>query len=406
MNDPKDFNMRHFMLRASLGLALLPAIALPAWAVDAQSVSDRLVKLLDDEGLTVAIGSATEDGDDVVLGDVRFGEGDEQFTYEEIRLEDVSEDGDYFLIERAELPARTVDLDDEGTLDISSIVVDRLQLLREDDPDNIAPIQIDAFQVDRIAYAVPAGEVLVAEDISGQDMTYTANEVSEPTGSVGRFVIDTQVPFGPDNEEGAAMRQQFADLGYAKIEGRTEGTGRYDPATGVMSFTQLMDVENAASLELAGQVSALTPKLFMELQKADRKMNRIDDVEKQWEMGKEEVLPLYRQIVVDEFSVRIEDASLTNKLIGIAAERQNAQPEQLKLQVAMMTPAILAAYVPAELAQRVGEALQTYLNDPQSLAITIAPKDGTTVGQIADMAESNPQELPALLNADITANQE
>ncbi len=398
--------MRHILLTAGLSLAFAPVLALPAWAVDAQAVSDRLVELLDEEGFDVEIGSATEDGDDVVLGDVRFGEGDKQFSYDEIRLENVSEQGDYFLIERTELPAKTVDMEDNAKMDLSSISLEKLQLLRQDDPEHIAPLQLDAFQMERMSISVPAGEFLVLEDLAGAGMTYDPEKPMEATGSVGSFVLDTQIPFGPNKDESAAMRKQLADLGYSTIEGRGEGSGRYDPQSGVMSFAQRMEFTDAASLQFEGEVSAATPELMRELQKADRKVSRIDDIEKQNKAMIEDLAPLYGQLVLETFSLRLEDASLTNKLIGIAAERQNAAPEQLKLQMAMMAPALLASYVPAELAQKVGEALQTYLNDPQSLSITIEPKDGTTIGQISDMVRSNPKELPAVLNPDITANQD
>ncbi|WP_114389253.1 hypothetical protein [Notoacmeibacter marinus] len=398
--------MRHILLTAGLSLAFAPVLALPAWAVDAQAVSDRLVELLDEEGFDVEIGSATEDGDDVVLGDVRFGEGDKQFSYDEIRLENVSEQGDYFLIERTELPAKTVDMDDNAKMDLSSISLEKLQLLRQDDPEHITPLQLDAFQMERMSISVPAGEFLVLEDLAGAGMTYDPEKPMEATGSVGSFVLDTQIPFGPNKDESAAMRKQLADLGYSTIKGRGEGSGRYDPQSGVMSFAQRMEFTDAASLQFEGEVSAATPELMRELQKADRKVSRIDDIEKQNKAMIEDLAPLYGQLVLETFSLRLEDASLTNKLIGIAAERQNAAPEQLKLQMAMMAPALLASYVPAELAQKVGEALQTYLNDPQSLSITIEPKDGTTIGQISDMVRSNPKELPAVLNPDITANQD
>ncbi|OXT01510.1 hypothetical protein B7H23_00575 [Notoacmeibacter marinus] len=398
--------MRHILLTAGLSLAFAPVLALPAWAVDAQAVSDRLVELLNEEGFDVEIGSATEDGDDVVLGDVRFGEGDKQFSYDEIRLENVSEQGDYFLIERTELPAKTVDMDDNAKMDLSSISLEKLQLLRQDDPEHIAPLQLDAFQMERMSISVPAGEFLVLEDLAGAGMTYDPEKPMEATGSVGSFVLDTQIPFGPNKDESAAMRKQLADLGYSTIKGRGEGSGRYDPQSGVMSFAQRMEFTDAASLQFEGEVSAATPELMRELQKADRKVSRIDDIEKQNKAMIEDLAPLYGQLVLETFSLRLQDASLTNKLIGIAAERQNAAPEQLKLQMAMMAPALLASYVPAELAQKVGEALQTYLNDPQSLSITIEPKDGTTIGQISDMVRSNPKELPAVLNPDITANQD
>ncbi|MCP1198474.1 hypothetical protein [Notoacmeibacter sp. MSK16QG-6] len=399
--------MRQFLLTAGLGLALMPAIAMPAWAVDAQSVSDRLVKLLGDEGVEIEVGSAKEDGDDVVLADVQVGDGDKQFSYDEIRLEDVTEDGDYFRIQRAELPARAVDLDEETKLDLSAISFEQLQLLRQDDPDNIAPIQVEAFQMDRLAVSVPAGEFVRMENLSATGMSYDPEKPMSSTGSIGRFVFNTQLPYGDESnaESSRAMRQQLADLGYSTIEGRGEGSGRYDPQNGTLTFVQRMEFDDAATLQFEGKASAVTPELMLEFQKLDRKISQVDDEERQFEMMTQEMAPLYRQVVLNKFSLRIDDASLTDKIIGVAAKRQNAQPEQLKLQMAMIAPAVLASYVPADLAQKVGAALQTYLNDPQSLSIMIEPKDGTTVGQIADTAKSNPQELPALLNPDIMANQ-
>ncbi len=113
--------------------------------------------------------------------------------------------------------------------------------------------------------------------------------------------------------------------------------------------------------------------MIRQIRAAAMEMQEMEDGEAQQKLMQEKLLPLYQQFVLERVTVRLEDASLTNKLIAIAAERQGAQPDQLKLQMAMIAPAFLASYVPAELAQQVGQALQTYLDDPQSLTISLAP---------------------------------
>ncbi|RLQ87299.1 hypothetical protein [Notoacmeibacter ruber] len=400
--------MRQFLLQAGFGLALLPTLSAPAWALDAQAVADRLSEVLDQQDIDFEFDTASADGDDIVLKDVTVGfDDDASTTYEQIVLEDVSEADDRYMIGRLEVPAKTIESEDEIKTSLTPAVFGDMSFGVKEDAETIG-LQVGSVQMDSIVVSVPQGDFLTVENIDGSDLAFREDRVIEPRFSVERISFNTQL--APEDEEdrekGEAMRKQLADLGYSQIEASFDVTGTYDPSSGEMDFNETIVVEDALTLDVDGAFSNVTADLATKIQAVTKDMQKTDDDEQQMKFLQEKLLPLYEKIGVESATIRLEDNSLTDKVIGVMAERQNAQPEQLKLQAAMLAPALLASYVPAEFARQVSEALQTYLADPQSLTIELSPEDGTTVGQIIERAKSEPNTLTNLLGASVTANQD
>ena len=401
--------MRHFLVKAGFGLAISTAIVVPAWAVDVQALSDRLTTAFEQQGINLKIGSAREDGNDVTLSNVTAipkdaEEATEGLTYDSLLLENVSEKADgSFTIGRVELPAKTGETE-EGSYSLSPVTAENLYILSDDRKMLGSTIQADRMFTESISFSIESGEFLRIENIEALGELPQDGKPATGSVSIGRFSIDTQ------KMEDDETAKQLADAGFSKITGQFTTTGTYDQSNATATVEDMtLTVDNAAALKISAAFSNITEKLAAQIQEASQKLDAVDQEENPQEamrIAQEEMLPLYSQIGVDNAMIRIEDSSLTNKVIDDIAARQSVQPEQLKLQVAMMAPAILAAYVPAEFAQQIGTALQTYLSDPQSLAIEIAPQGGLTVGDIIAAATSDPSSLPALLGATVTANED
>ena len=102
--------------------------------------------------------------------------------------------------------------------------------------------------------------------------------------------------------------------------------------------------------------------------------------------------------------IHFEDSSLTGRILDLLAEQQGITREEYATQISGAMPFLLAALNNPEFQNEVSTAVGAFLQDPQSLTITIAPESPVTGAEIAGLAGTAPESIPDRLNASITAN--
>ncbi len=108
---------------------------------------------------------------------------------------------------------------------------------------------------------------------------------------------------------------------------------------------------------------------------------------------------------VDGLTVRFDDKGITPFMVGMMAEQAGVSASefaegmaaQVQMQIGMMTG-------DTALAGDLGQTVQTYLEDPQSLLINAAPGNPVPFAQLIGAAMAAPKQIPKLLNLTITAN--
>jgi hypothetical protein len=107
---------------------------------------------------------------------------------------------------------------------------------------------------------------------------------------------------------------------------------------------------------------------------------------------------------VHEITLQYEDKSLAGRILDQFAEKQGLTRVDYAGQVSAALPFLLASLNDPEFQGQVANAIGTFLQDPQSLTIRIAPDTPISGEEILKLAKTAPQSLPDRLNATVTAN--
>ena len=116
------------------------------------------------------------------------------------------------------------------------------------------------------------------------------------------------------------------------------------------------------------------------------------------------ILGLASQLSLASTEIGYSDAGFTNKLLDYYAKQSNITRDQLVQGLVAQVGPMLAMLQNPEFQTEVSTAVETFLKDPQSLTIAVAPDAPIPATQIMGAAMGAPQTLPKVLALSVTAN--
>jgi hypothetical protein len=218
----------------------------------------------------------------------------------------------------------------------------------------------NALTVERIS--LQSGDVAGAE----QEIAGTVEGVSVPPGSV------TQGRFSPQK------------LGYDALVFDIAWNGTLELAEGGLSIRDsTLTFRDGGSVSITGAVNHLPDP---------RVLNDAD------------VAAKVSGVELSNLTVRYEDNSLLGRLLDLLAQEQGLSRDAYVQQITAALPFLLAALTDQQFRSELVQQLGVFLQNPQSLTLTINPEPPITAGEIRTIAESAPGDLPKRLKASVTAN--
>ncbi|MYZ48500.1 hypothetical protein [Propylenella binzhouense] len=327
---------------------------------------------------------ATQEGSDVVVKGLTFGgeSGENAVRFERTVIASPAEGTEFALTSpKITMSSGAVTGETSGTVAEASIT--NARILPE--PAGAAPDPAGRNQ--RILYdsAEASGLSLRGEDAPA-DVTiarivvntanYTGSMPQESDGRIESLVIPSAL------FQGLAFSPQM--LGYDSIVLDVSWDGRLDAETKLLDIQKLdVTMENGGVLTFSGQVGnvPLSPSA-----------ESVD------------AAGLASQLVVHKLTLRYEDQSLARRVLDDQARRQGVPPDQYAQQLSAALPFLLMTLNNPEFQNQVAGAVGSFLTDPQSLTVEIAPAAPLTGAEILEVAATAPQSLPDKLNAKVTAN--
>ncbi|NDV86950.1 hypothetical protein GTW51_09565 [Aurantimonas aggregata] len=374
-----------------------------ALAVDAQAFADRLKAVASTQSVEMSFDSAEEDGDDVVLRGVRFSpasaeDGDkiDAITFENV----TGSTAEGWTVER--VPIADIDETEEGTHStVTGIVIEGLHLVGTEATDTPIAMTSADFFFDRAAVE----SVNVEKDgrkvfsLSGAEME---NEIADDGTLTSEFdsgTFDADFTAANDDAESAATMR---DLGYATLGGNIAGTATWNPTTGLLELDPFdIDLTDAGSLSFTYAISGYTPAFIESLKQIQQQMEANPDNQSAAGMA---MMGLVSQLFLNSADLVFVDDSLTDKLLDYYAEKNGETREQLIGRLTGMLPGMLSYLQNPTFQEEVIAAVTTFLNDPQSLSIAIAPNAPVPATQLIGAAMGAPQTLPGVLALSVSAN--
>jgi len=192
-------------------------------------------------------------------------------------------------------------------------------------------------------------------------------------------------------------------LGYETLELSMEIAGSWTPDEGrVVLEKEKINMKDAASLNVSVDLGGYTPEFLESIRQISRQMN--DGTPEQKSAQGLAMMGLMQQLVLHSASIRIEDASLTNRILDYVAAQQGVKREDIINQAKGVVPFMLARLGDPDFAAKVTEAVSAYLDNPQSFELKAQPADPQPFAIIMATGMTAPQNLPKQLGVTVTAN--
>ena len=387
------------LLKSASALALLCILPVQAWAAaDAQALADALKRQFDKNGTALTIGSATAEGDDVILSDVSIKPGEANAAQmEEIRLEDVSESETGFRIGTIAAPEFSMTKDGK-TLDFGGASITGLQVPKENETDPVRKLSVLVEGATMGPVRVSEGDATIFS-MDGIDYTASAYVAGEPLLTEMKVTgLQGDMTKLPDEKSRAVMQA----LGYSTLSGDMTMKGSWNPADGRMQINEwMLDVTDAAALNITMDLSGFTTDLIRQMQEITAKRDSGEMNEQAMGFA---MMGLMQQLSFNGAQIALDDASLTGRVLDFVAAQQGARRADVVNMAKGMMPILLSRLQNPAFASMVAGAVSDYLDDPQSLTVTAAPAAPVPAPQIMGAAMGAPQTIPDVLNVTVEAN--
>ena len=238
--------------------------------------------------------------------------------------------------------------------------------------------------------AMPTLERVAASDIAldtpdmlmslGSYVIEMANHIGPIPTSFAVSIEDADIPV---SELDADERAQLEALGYDRLIGSLGLSGIWDEQSDTVDLESEGSFEDGASFSLAARIGGITRQLFE---------------------NPEAAAPMAMfSATLQGASVSIEDNSLRDRIIGMVAEQQGAEPEMVRQMVLGAVPFALAQLGRPEFTASVSAALKTFLEGEGNLSAEAAPDEPVSLMGLAADAQTDPGAVVDKLNVAIEA---
>lgn len=278
-----------------------------------------------------------------------------------------------------------------GKIDVRGANLGWLTALQENagDEDAMAAAMMQAFNQDP---ADPGYDKLTMSnldiDVSGAKVAMPKLSSDVKRNKEGLAIETSTAPFkltvsSGEGKVGEQLAGGLAMLGYEKLELSGEGQTKYDPKTDIVSYVEgknYYKLEDGFKLDISGKFEGLKAMSDMASAAAmDDNTPPSDDV-------MENAL---ENMVIHGFALSLDDDGIVNRAFNAYAAQSGEDPQQVKNQLVglmAMAPMMAAGSgVDASLVTEVTGALSSFLTDPKTLTIAVAPQEPLRVSTLANM---------------------
>ena len=368
----------------------------PAFGQDASQVAERLKVLSKQQGMDLSWNSVSGDSSEMILEGVTIKPVDEKdaLPIGRIVLNGVSEGSSGYLIET--LTTSPFSKSGDGVaVDVSALVMSGLRLPAPDATDPMASMVVAYDRMELASMSVDVGGKR-AFALEGLGFEMTAPESGRPmefSGAAEKFSFDLTLIDDPQ------YKGIVQALGYDTVNGYLEMAGSWQPEDGRWSLSQYdVSFENVGTFGTTLDFGGFTPDVVKSIRDLSAKMaeagDGADSTASQMAM-----LGLLQQVTFNSVSLRFDDASLTNKAIGLVAQMQGQKPADIVNMAKASVPFAMMTLNSPDLTAEVSSAVNTYLDDPKSIEIATEPDAPVPFAMIMATAMSNPNDVSVTANA-------
>lgn len=398
-------------LMLASGLATL-ALLQPAMALDAETFVNRIETVYKVMGYDFSFGPAILDGDTITVDGGTLGivgMGDEPMKFDTtLTFSGVAETEDGgFTADSLTIPDIDTDFsaDPVGHLSLTDIRVENIVLPPEGVTGSAALMQT--------AGVVATGPLSVTRDgaevISIDSMDMTSEFTHDAAGALESLVTTTSIAglwadLSTVKDEEPDAGAMIEALGLTEINGDFNQTMTWSMGDGHLVLEESkLDLADAGAIDFKLDVLGFTPAILDKIyamQGEGLDATSEEAQAKQMMVGME----LLQALSISSASIRYDDASLAGKLLDVLAAQSGTDRAAFVEGLKATLPGMVAQSGIPALTDLVVPPVSAFLDDPQSLEISVKPPQPTSL-LVLTAAASNPAGLISAIGLAVTANQ-
>lgn len=390
--------------RLLLAGAAVVALAGPAYSLDGQDLLRKINGSYMSGGGTLAATAVEVNGDAVTLRGATFTPNAPDATaivIGDLALTGVvaGDDGSY-KIDRASFPEIDV-TEDKTRLSVKDLYLagvrvpatatgETLDSMPFYDKAHVGAISVVEDGVTVIAAKEGETNLSLYEDASGIDFD----------ASLTGLQIDLSVVKDPKD------RETIEKLGLQMLKGEFSMAGSWQVDSGDLSVDDYtLDFDKVGRLDLSFGIGGYTMKLLKQFQETAKTMQEKPNDQQVQQAASLTMLGLMQQLSFTSAEISFTDDGITKRGLDFAGTQQNMSGEQMGQMVKAMVPLMLAQYNLADLQNKVSEAVNTFIDDPQSFTVSAEPDKPVPFPMIMGAAMGAPETLPKVLGVTVSANE-
>lgn len=391
---------RSTLFKLAFSTTLLTIPLQSALAQDATAVAERFRTLLAKQGVEVSWSGVSGDADQMTIEGAAFGVPGEadRFQIGKLTFEEITEENGGYRIGTVSTEPYHFN-QDKLAIDVSAMTINGVLLPPAQSADPAGSFAIyESTQLESVDVKLADKPLFSLSNLSGEMTPPADGKPMEFSGSVEKFTADLTAVEDPKS------KAVIEGLGYQTISGNIDMAGTWQPTDGRMTLTQHdISIDDAGTLGFTFDFGGYTPSFMQSLQDLQKKMADqpagADDSAQNLAM-----LGLMQQLTFHGATLRFDDDSLTGRVLDYLAKQQGIKPEDIANQAKAIVPFLTAQLNNPELSGQITAALNTFLDDPQSLEIKAAPAAPVPFALIAAGGMAAPLELPKTLGVSVNAN--
>ena len=387
-----------------------------ASALEAQAFVDRLTAVYNSAGYALEFGAATLDGDTITVDGVTVGiighetDAEPMHFDTELTFSGVSElaDGGYHA-DSLTIPDIETEFATEpkGELSLADIAVSDLYLPGGDSVSTMASLQlIGAMSTGPLSLSRNGVEVISYESFEAGATFNPAQGSADlvdmtSSMSINGIVADLSSVSEEDPDAGAVIEA----LGLSNIAGDISQDLTWSMADGHLQLNQfLLDFADVGALDLSADITGFTPAVLDQINAMQANMAAEGEMtEEKSQAQMMQGMAIMQGVSIVGASVRYDDASLAGNLLDFFAAQQGADRATFVSGLKAMLPMMIDSSGIPTLKDVVVPPVSAFLDNPESLEITIAPPSPTSA-LVLMAAAANPSGLIKVLGLTVLAN--
>lgn len=402
---------------AKLLLTSVASVALigQASALEAQAFVDRLAAVYKTVGYKIEFGAATLEGDTVTVEGATVSatvphDGMEPMHFDnEITFAGVSElsDGGYHA-DTVSIPDIETEFASEpkGELSLSDISIQDLYVPGGDTVPPMASLQlIGGISTGPLSVSRAGVEVLSYDSFEASSEFNPAQGSAELVDIASSLQIsgiagDLSSVAEEDPQSGAVIEA----LGLTNISGDISEDMTWSMADGHMTLNQfLVDFADVGALDFTAEVTGLTPDTIAQINALQTEAGTGEMTEEKAQAQMMKGMSIMQGVSIVGASLRYDDASLAGHMLDYFAGQSGADRATFVASLKTMLPVIIGQAGIPTLTDLVMPPVSAFLDNPESLEITVAPPSPTSA-LVLMAAAANPASLITALGLAVQAN--